>query len=135
MHKLSCTQRCLQCMIVHTKIVYSLPSCNGPKISAKTPLCQAVYNIQIRANPQCLMLAIATFNLLFFEEIPCKSVQYWVPMSKLQQKSAAGAVLYIYYSINHWVFPLSEHFSSNYCWNIYKSGNQQQLDIVTGIKF
>ena len=44
---------------------------------------QAVYKIQIRTNPQCLMLAIATFNSLFFKAIPGKSVQYWAPMSKL----------------------------------------------------
>ena len=53
------------------------------KNAAKTPLCQAVYKIQIRTKPQCLMLATATFNLLFFKAIPFKSVQYWVPMSKL----------------------------------------------------
>ena len=58
-------------------------SCTGAKISAKTPLCQAVHKIQIRTYPQCLMSAIATFNSLFFKAIPCKSVQYWVPMSKL----------------------------------------------------
>ena len=81
-HELSCTRRCLQCTIVHTKIVL-MSSCTGAKLSAKTSLCQAVYKIQIRTNPQCLMLAIVTFNLLFFEAIPCKSVQYWVPMSKL----------------------------------------------------
>ena len=49
--------------------------------------------MQIRTNPQCLMSAIATFNTLFFKAIPCKLVQYWVAMPKLQQKSAAGAVL------------------------------------------
>ena len=57
--------------------------CTGAKISAKTPLCQAVFKIQIRTNPQCLMSTIATFKLLFFKAIPCKSTQYWVPMSKL----------------------------------------------------
>ena len=58
-------------------------SCTGAKISAKTPRCQPAYKIQIRTNPQCPMSAIATFNLLFPKAIPCKSVQYWVPMSKL----------------------------------------------------
>ena len=67
----------------HKNCVLMLLSCTGAKISAKTPLCQAVYKIQIRTNPQCLTLAIATFNSLFFEAIPCTSVQYWVPMSKL----------------------------------------------------
>ena len=57
--------------------------CTGAKISAKTPLYQTAYKIQIRTNPQCLMSAITTFNLLFFKAMPCKSVQYWVPMSKL----------------------------------------------------
>ena len=42
----------------------------GAKISAKTPLCQAVYKIQIRTNPQCLMSVITTFNSLFFKAIP-----------------------------------------------------------------
>ena len=60
-----------------------LSLCTGAKISAKMPLCQAVYKLQIRTNPQYLMLDITTFNLLFFKAIPCKSVQYWVPMSKL----------------------------------------------------
>ena len=42
--------------------------CTGAKISAKTPFCQAVYKIQIRTNPQCLMSAIATFNSLFLKQ-------------------------------------------------------------------
>ena len=57
--------------------------CTGTKISTKTPIYQAVYKIQIRTNPQSFMSAMATFNLLFFKAVPCKSVQYWVPMSKL----------------------------------------------------
>ena len=67
----------------HKNCVLMSSSCTGAKISAKTPLRQAVYKMQIRTNPQCLMLVIATFNSLFFKAIPCKSVQYWVPMCKL----------------------------------------------------
>ena len=63
--------------------VLMLSSCTAANISAEMPLCQAAYKIQIRANPQCLILAITTFNSLFFKAIPCKSVQHWVPMSKL----------------------------------------------------
>ena len=51
-------------------------SCTGAKISGKMPLFQAVYKKQIRANPQCLMSAIATFNSSFFKAIPCKLVQF-----------------------------------------------------------
>ena len=40
--------------------------CTRAQISAKMPLCQAVYKMQIRTNPLCLMLAIATFNLSYF---------------------------------------------------------------------
>ena len=67
----------------HKNRVLMLLSCTGAKTSVKMPLCQAVYKIQIRNNPQCFMLAIATFNSLFFKAILCKSVQYWVPTSKL----------------------------------------------------
>ena len=67
----------------HKNHVLMSSSCTGAKISAKTPLRQAVYKMQIRTNPQCLMLVIATFNSLFFKAIPCKSIQYWVPMSKV----------------------------------------------------
>ena len=83
-HKLSCTWRCLQCTIVHTKIVYLCCCCAmEQKYQQKRPFYQAVYKTQIRTNPQCLLSAIATFNLLFFKAIPCKLVWYWVPMSKL----------------------------------------------------
>ena len=57
--------------------------CTGANISAERLLCQTVYKIQIRTNPQCLMSAIVTLNLLFVKAIPCKSVQYWVLMPKL----------------------------------------------------
>ena len=67
----------------HKNCVLMLSSCTGANISAEKPLCQALYKIQIRTNPQCLMPTITTFNSLFFKAIPCKSVQYWVPMSKL----------------------------------------------------
>ena len=40
----------------HKNRVLMASSCTGAKISAKTPLCQAVYKIQIRTKPQCLML-------------------------------------------------------------------------------
>ena len=80
-HKLSCTRRCLPCTVVHTKIVYS---CRRRALEQqRNPLPGTVYKIQIRTNPQCLMSAVATFNLLLFKAIPCKSVQYWVSMSKL----------------------------------------------------
>ena len=67
----------------HKNCVLMPSSCTEAKISAKTPLCQAVYKIQIATNPQCLMSAIATFNSLFLKVTPCKSVQYLVPISKL----------------------------------------------------
>ena len=81
-------------------------TCTGAKILAKTPLCQAVYKIQIRTNPQCLMSAIATFNSLFLKAILCKSVQYWVPMFKLQHESAEGAVLQYTEELITGFFPL-----------------------------
>ena len=68
----------------HKNRVLMSSLCTGAKISAKTPLCQAVYKIQIRTNPQCLKSTIATFNSIFFKAIPCKLVRHWVPMSKLQ---------------------------------------------------
>ena len=68
----------------HKNHVLMSSLCTGAKISAKTPLCQAVYKIQIRTNLQCLKSTIATFNSLFFKAIPCKLVRHWVPMSKLQ---------------------------------------------------
>ena len=40
--------------------------CTRAQISAKMPLCQAVYKIQIRTNPLCLMSTIGTFNLSYF---------------------------------------------------------------------
>ena len=57
------------------RVLMSL-SCTGAKISAKMPLCQAVYKIQIRTNPQCLMSVIATFNSLY-------SKQYHVSRSNI----------------------------------------------------
>ena len=47
----------------HKNRVLMLLSCTGAKISAKTPLCQAVYKIQIRNNPQ--------YFLSFLKAIPC----------------------------------------------------------------
>ena len=67
----------------HKNRVLMLLSCTGANISVEMPLCQAVSKMQIRTNPQCLMWTIATSNSLFFKAIPCKSVQYWVAMSKL----------------------------------------------------
>ena len=64
------------------RVLMSL-SFTGAKISTKMSLCQGVYKIQIRTNPQCLISAIATFNLLFFKAITFKSVQYWVPIFRL----------------------------------------------------
>ena len=69
------------------------PSCTGSKISARTSLCQAVYKKQMKTNPHCLMLAIATFNSLFFKAIPCKSVQYWVRRSKLHASFCGRVIL------------------------------------------
>ena len=60
----------------HKNCVLMLSLCTGAKISAKMPLCQAVYKIQIRTNPQCLMLVIATFNSLY-------SKQYHVSRSNI----------------------------------------------------
>ena len=81
-HKLLCTQRCLQCMISCTqKLCIHVAIMHWSKYVGRNPLPDAVYKIQI-TNPQCLMSAIDTFNLLFFKAIPipsCKSVQYWVP--------------------------------------------------------
>ena len=77
----------------HKNCVLMFLSCTGAKMSAKMPFCQTVYKIQIRTNPQCLMSAIATFNLLFFKAIPCKSVQYWVPMPKLHAFHCGRAIL------------------------------------------
>ena len=51
----------------HKNCVLMLSSCTGANISAEKPLCQAVYKIQIRTNPQCLMPTITTFNSLFFK--------------------------------------------------------------------
>ena len=93
------------CSAHKTRVFMSL-TCTGAKISAKTPLCQAVYKIQIRTNPQCLRSAIATFNSLFLKAIPCKSVQYWVPMFKLQHESAEGAVLQYTEELITGFFPL-----------------------------
>ena len=67
----------------HKNHVFMLLPCTGAKISAKLPLCQAVNKIQTRTNPQWLMPTTATFHLLSFKAIPCKLIQYWVPMSKL----------------------------------------------------
>ena len=67
----------------HKNCVLISSSCTGANISAERLLCQAVYKIQIRTNPQCLRSAIVTLNLLFVKAIPCKSVQYWVLMPKL----------------------------------------------------
>ena len=67
----------------HKNRVLMLSSCTGANISIEIPLYEAVCKIKIRTNPQCLMSAIATSNSLFFKAIPCKLVQYWVPMSKL----------------------------------------------------
>ena len=69
----SCTKNCELMLLL----------CTEPKIPSKMRLCQALYKMQIRTNPQCLMQAIATVSLLFFKAIPCKSVQYWFPMSKV----------------------------------------------------
>ena len=73
-----------QCTIMHAhknRVLMSL-SCRGANISTET-LCQAVYKIQIRTNPQCLTSAVPTFNSLFLKAVPCKLVKYWVPMYKL----------------------------------------------------
>ena len=114
------------CSAHKTRVLMS-STCTGAKISAKTPFCQAVYKIQIRTNPQCLMSAIATFNSLFFKAIPCKSVQYWVPMFKLQHESAERAVLQYTEELFTGFFPLVT-ISAVYCWNIWESGNRQWLD-------
>ena len=66
----------------HKNLVLISSSSTGAKISAKMPFCKAAYKIQIRTNPQRLMSAIATFNLLFFKAITFKLVQYRVSMSK-----------------------------------------------------
>ena len=85
---------------MHKNRVLKLSSCTGAKISAKMPLCQAVYKIQIRTNPHCLMSAIATFNLLFFKAMPCKLVQYWVTMSELHasfRESSLHVFLFLFW--------------------------------------
>ena len=51
--------------------------CTGAKISAKTPLCQAVYKIQITTNPQCLMSAIATVQWLFLKQYHVSRSNIW----------------------------------------------------------
>ena len=51
-------------------------------ISKNAPL-PAVHKIQIRINSQCVLSVIATLNSLFPKAIPCKLIQYWVPISKL----------------------------------------------------
>ena len=76
----------------HKNCVLMSLLCTGAKVSAKMPLCHAVYKIQIRTNSPCLMLAIATLNSLFFKAIPCKLVQYWVPMSKLHASFWASSL-------------------------------------------
>ena len=61
-HELSCTRRCLQCTIVHTKIVYW-----SKNISKNGPLPDCI-KMQVQTNPHCPMSAIVTFNSLFLKQ-------------------------------------------------------------------
>ena len=99
----------------HKNCVLMLSLCTAAKISAKMPLCQAVYKIQIRTNPQCFMSTIAIFNSLFFKAIPCKSVQYWVPMFKLQASFGESSLhVFLFWLWQGCLGPLVKYLQ---CWD------------------
>ena len=98
----------------HKNSVLISPSCAGAKISAKTPLCQVVYKIQIRTNPQCLISTIDTFNSLFCKAIPCKLVQYLVPMCYMLRFERAPCMCFCFGCDKADLRPLVKY---SRCWN------------------
>ena len=71
-HAWSYTQKlCTHVVIVHWS-----------KYISRNPLPGCIQNTD-KNQPSMSMSTIATFNYIFFKAMPYKSVQYWVPMSKL----------------------------------------------------